>query len=247
MAITRNKKIASMFNGADWPLEYDNFLMGQLERLTTRYDSLTDIALFNSILEDIADEMRRNYGRNFNNDEVKRRSHMLRNRYNEFVKFINQPGVQFNRRTNRVNVDQSCVPIANKRKKIAENAILRYFRQNGFPFYDTCEMVFDKKKAASIDFGGGQGSHVDDPIMVDSETSSEDSSSDDSIPDPDIMLYLNIMLRNHPNKEHWEVDWDAYQAGVNVELSEGEDDAMDDGSNDGSSDISEASSDVTQS
>ncbi|KAL7137765.1 hypothetical protein ABFS83_10G115000 [Erythranthe nasuta] len=211
MVKTRNQRVAAMFNSDDWPVEYDDFMMANLDYFSLPFDTLADGALMNSTLEVVAAEMHRTYGRVFTNEEIKRRTQIIHNRYRAFVDFLHLPGVSYNRRTNVVTVETLFDDPLSHRKKSRKQLMNNYFRANGFPYFDTCELIFDENEAGRIDFVGGQGNHVLDHILVDAGYLSDDTSTDESYNDEQF-AYDNFMANQFPNENPWEVDWDAAAA-----------------------------------
>ncbi|KAL7090900.1 hypothetical protein ACP275_12G071200 [Erythranthe tilingii] len=104
--------MANLLNGNLWRIEYDDFIMAQLDRRQSRHISLNNSTVFNSIPQKIAAEMHTRHSETFTNDVVKRRTFLLKNRFNAFVKFIELLGVNYNRRTSLVSVDQTYVTSA---------------------------------------------------------------------------------------------------------------------------------------
>ncbi|XP_012845726.1 PREDICTED: uncharacterized protein LOC105965701 [Erythranthe guttata] len=136
--------------------------MAQLDRCQSCHISLNDSTVFNYILQKIAAEMHTRHGETFTNDIVKCCTFLLKNRFNAFVKFIELLRVNdYNRQTTLVSVDQTYVTSA-KNKNKAERALHNFFVANGFPYYDTCELVFVEKKAGAIEFSDKQGFDKDD-------------------------------------------------------------------------------------
>ncbi|KAL7114987.1 hypothetical protein ACP275_04G155700 [Erythranthe tilingii] len=223
MVMTRNQRIALMFNGADWPVEYDDFMMAHLDYFSLPYDTLADDALFNSVLEVVAAEMRRMYRNDFTNDEVKRRTYIMRNRYRLFVEFFMLPGVEYNRRTKKLTISDFYNPAINERD------------------------------AEAINVSRGRGNRIEDPILVEAGYKFDESSTDDDDMEEEQTTYLNFMAMQFPNQNPWEVDWDAAQEEWDVGMAAAAalDNKVDDGNvaepdNDSASE-SDAESGVTQS
>ncbi|KAL8034909.1 hypothetical protein ABFX02_12G061400 [Erythranthe guttata] len=74
-----------------------------------------------------------------------------------------------------------------------------YFRASSFLYFYTCELIFNEKEADPIDFGGGHDNHVLDPILVDAEYLSDDTSTDESYNDEQF-AYDNFMANQFPNE-----------------------------------------------
>ncbi|KAL7139353.1 hypothetical protein ABFS83_09G045100 [Erythranthe nasuta] len=197
--------------------------------------------------------MRRMYRNDFTNDEVKRRTCIMRNRYRLFVEFLMLPRVEYNRRTKKLTISDFYNPTINERKKKHKKLMFNYFRHNGFAYFDTCELIFDEKEAGALNVSGGRGNQIEDPILVEAGYMFDESSTDDDDMEEEQATYLNFMAMQFPNQNPWEVDWDAareeWDAGMTAAAAP--DNEVDDGNvaepdNDSASE-SEAESGVTQS
>ncbi|KAL7139354.1 hypothetical protein ABFS83_09G045100 [Erythranthe nasuta] len=167
--------------------------------------------------------MRRMYRNDFTNDEVKRRTCIMRNRYRLFVEFLMLPRVEYNRRTKKLTISDFYNPTINERE------------------------------AGALNVSGGRGNQIEDPILVEAGYMFDESSTDDDDMEEEQATYLNFMAMQFPNQNPWEVDWDAareeWDAGMTAAAAP--DNEVDDGNvaepdNDSASE-SEAESGVTQS
>lgn len=102
--VTRNQRIATWFNNAAWPVEYDTALMDALQRRTRNIADLSSSDVFEAVIEQVWADMVRLLGRSFSLHEVKVRITTIRRRFYQFMLFTTLPGVNFNRHTARLRI-----------------------------------------------------------------------------------------------------------------------------------------------
>lgn len=167
----------SILNDAD---EFDALLVRELQRITAPLVSLSDSEVLLHIVQEISTVLTTIYGERANVRALTRRLQRLRHRFNKFKQFIRQPGVSFNETTNTVSLSTRFLPrlrlrlmvsqwlyriltcFRNFSKNICNNYRIHdhlwqdrsddiHFRLCGFPFYATCNEVFDVKCASSLE------------------------------------------------------------------------------------------------
>ncbi|KAL7114951.1 hypothetical protein ACP275_04G153500 [Erythranthe tilingii] len=162
MPRTRNQCINDIFNGMDWPLCYDQVLMRSIYVHTKKMENLESVEVFNGVLVSVTKVLHERISKKITLEEVKLRVHALRKRFYAFLKYISSNGVKFNPCSKEIKVD---MPLFTKDK--AETMEERWFCVNGFPFYDTCMVVFHFKNVAPVDFSGMPGYNIDEPLVID--------------------------------------------------------------------------------
>lgn len=95
MVLTRAQRAADLFISHEWPRVYDDVLAHWLQYFTTPLDTLQSRGIFNMVLTSCSRFMVRDFNKYISNLAVKKRVQSLKYEFYEFMKYIEQPGVQF--------------------------------------------------------------------------------------------------------------------------------------------------------
>lgn len=87
--------------------ELDNVLMDKLHRLSRPQVALSDDDVFDGVLQQLRDSMVFMFGDDFDLTRVKRQIRKIEAEYGRFVRFINKPGVRYDKATNVVSIIRS--------------------------------------------------------------------------------------------------------------------------------------------
>lgn len=105
MPLTRNQKLALLFNKPSWPRAYDRRMMELLDQDSRDIPTLASRGVFTALVRIVYIQMSREFGYAFSLSTVKKRVQLFRTCFYAFRKFILTPGVKFNYDTKRVTVD----------------------------------------------------------------------------------------------------------------------------------------------
>lgn len=103
--LTRNQKLAMLFNKPSWPATYDRRMMQLLAEQTNNIPTLASRGIFTAVLRNVFVTMARELGYTITFTTVKKRVQLFRNNFYAFRQFILLPGVHFHPQTTRVTVD----------------------------------------------------------------------------------------------------------------------------------------------
>lgn len=105
MPLTRNQKLALLFNKPSWPPAYDRMMMELLEDYSRQIPTLKSRGIFTALLRLVYVQMAREFGYAFSLSTVKKRVQLFRTNFYAFRQFILLPGVHYSHETNKVTVD----------------------------------------------------------------------------------------------------------------------------------------------
>lgn len=87
-----------------WTTELERIIMDEFQRLAAPHSSLSDPAVLNGVIDNVAREVAGLYGDVASMWLVKRRIQLIRERFRRFLNYIRMPGVKYNQATKRVEV-----------------------------------------------------------------------------------------------------------------------------------------------
>ncbi|KAK6138715.1 hypothetical protein DH2020_027541 [Rehmannia glutinosa] len=137
MPRTRNQIIRNLYQSPYLKPEEEEDYLYKMLACSARVFRVDDPYEWHSLIRLIPWQLRRQFEKECSVVQVKNQIQLFWNRFDAFLRYIEKSGSEFDEKRNIVHVDSHYWKVIGK-----ETSEQRYFRTNGFPYYETTFKVF---------------------------------------------------------------------------------------------------------